>query len=307
MHVTAHAGAPDETSTPVGGPTPSTARAAGTDRLWLWLVLAALVAVYLPTIVWLYERWTLSVWHNAHGMLIPFVVAYFVWDELKRFEGPPPVGNAWGFALVVPALLVHVVDLAMYTQLLSAASIVLLLPGLSLLFLGTARTRLILFPLLFLAFMLPIPLAVTERIHLALRHLTASGVEHLVPLVGVPLYRDGLTLDVANATLLVADACSGFSTLYAAGAVACLTAYATPVWWRRVAVILLAAPIAIAANILRVSLLTLLVRYQGTDVLATSLHELSGILTFVLALPVIFWIGNGSSSARPAAPTQATT
>lgn len=267
-------------------------------QLWLWLVLAALVAVYYPTVLWLWDRWTLSVWHNAHGMLIPFVVAWFAWDELGRFKGPPPVANAWGFALVVPALLLHVFDVAMYTQLLSAASIVLLLPGLSLLFLGTARTQAILFPLLFLAFMLPIPLAVTERIHLVLRHLTASGVEHLVPLVGVPLYRDGLVLDVANARLLVADACSGFSTLYASMAVACLTAYASPVLWRRVAVVLLAAPIAVVANILRVSILTLLVRWQGTDVLATSLHEISGVVTFLLALPLIFWIGNGPTPAR---------
>ncbi len=285
---------------------PASGLAAVDARVWWVLLAAALVAVYLPTVLWLWERWTLSVWHNAHGMLIPFVVAYFVRDELQRFEGPPPVGNPWGFALVVPALLLHVVDVAMYTQLLSAASIVVLLPGLSLLFLGTERTRAILFPLIFLAFMLPIPLAVTERIHLALRHLTASGVEHLVPLLGVPLYRDGLTLDVANARLLVADACSGFSTLYAAGAVACLTAYTTPVAWRKVAVLLLAAPIAIGANILRVTLLTLLVRYQGTDVLATSLHEISGIFTFLLALPLIFWLGSAAPDAPKAPPATAT-
>lgn len=271
------------------------------SRLWLWLVLAALVALYVPTVLWLWDRWTMSVWHNAHGMLIPFVVAYFVHDELTRFKGPPADSSAWGFALLVPALLLHVVDVAMYTQLLSAASIVLALPGLSLLFLGVPRTKVLLFPLLFLAFMLPIPLAVTERIHLALRHITATGVEHLVPLFGVPLFRDGLTLDVANATLLVADACSGFSTLYAAGAVACLTAYATPVLWRRVAVLVLAAPIAIAANVLRVSILTLLVRWQGTDVLATSLHEISGIFTFLLALPLIFWIGSSAPTPRPQA------
>ncbi len=284
---------------------PASGLAAVDARVWWGLLGVVLVGVYLPTVLWLWERWTLSVWHNAHGMLIPFVVAYFVRDELRRFDGPPPVGNPWGFALVVPALLLHVVDLAMYTQLLSAVSIVVLLPGLSLLFLGTERTRAILFPLVFLTFMLPIPLAVTERIHLALRHLTASGVEHLVPLLGVPLFRDGLILDVANARLVVADACSGFSTLYAAGAVACLTAYTTPVAWRKVAVLLLAAPIAIGANVLRVTLLTLLVRWQGTDVLATSLHEISGIFTFLLALPLIFWIGS-SPPAAPKAPTAAT-
>lgn len=268
----------------------------------LWLVLLAVVALYAPTVLWLWQRWTMSVWHNAHGLLIPFVVAYFVYDELKRYQGPAEAGSPWGYAWLVPALLLHVIDGAMHTQLLSAASIVLALPGLSYLLLGPSRTRRILFPLLFLAFMLPIPLGVTERVHLALRHLTARGVEHLVPLVGVPLFRDGLTLDSGETRLFVADACSGFSTLYAAMTVACLTAYFCPVPWRRVAVLLCAAPIAIAANILRVSILVLLVRYYGTGVLETWMHEASGILTFVLALPLIFWIGSPPPEHPPSRP-----
>lgn len=268
----------------------------------LWLVLLAVVAIYAPTVAWLWDRWTMSVWHNAHGLLIPFVVAYFVHDELQRYEGPPEAGSAWGFAWLVPALLLHVIDGAMHTQLLSAASIVLALPGLSFLFLGPSRTRKILFPLLFLAFMLPIPLGVTERVHLALRHLTARGVEHLIPLVGVPLFRDNLTLETGEVRLFVADACSGFSTLYAAMTVACLTAYFCPVPWRRVAVLLGAAPIAIGANILRVAILVLLVRYYGNGVLDTWMHEASGMLTFALALPLIFWLGSPPPPRRIAQP-----
>jgi exosortase len=261
----------------------------------LWLVLLALVAIYAPTVAWLWDRWTMSVWHNAHGMMIPLVVAYFVNDELQRHEGPAEAGSPWGFAWLIPAMLMHVFDGAMHTQLLSAASIVVAMPGLSLLFLGPSRTRAILFPLLFLVFMLPIPLGVTERLHLALRHLTAAGVEQVVPLVGVPLFRENLTLESGTARLFVADACSGFSTLYAAMTVACLTAYFCPVTWRRAAVLLLAAPIAIAANILRVSLLVLLVRWYGNGVLDTWMHEGSGILTFILALPIIFWLGSPPS------------
>jgi exosortase len=268
----------------------------------LWLVLASVVAVYAPTVVWLWQRWTMSVWHNAHGLLIPFVVAYFVYDELQRYDGPPEAGSPWGFAWLVPALGLHVIDGAMHTQLLSAASIVLVLPGLSFLFLGPTRTRAILFPLLFLAFMLPIPLGVTERIHLALRHLTAAGVEYVVPLVGVPLFRDNLTLETGETRLFVADACSGFSTLYAAMTVACLTAYFCPVPWRRVAVLVGAAPIAIAANILRVSILVLLVRHYGNGVLDTWMHEASGLMTFALALPLIFWLGSPPPAPRPTPP-----
>ncbi len=257
----------------------------------LWAAGLVLLAVYAPTVSWLFSRWTLSVWHHAHGLLIPPVVAYVCWQALKDFDGPPVAPSPLGWLLVVPALALHVLDTALHTQLLSAASLVLLLPGLSLLVLGVPRTLTIAFPLAFLAFMLPIPLAATERMHLALRHVAADASTWLVPLLGIPAYVEGTTIHLARATLEVADACSGFSTLYAAMAVAFLTAYSVRSWARRVAVIVLAAPIAIAANIVRVVLLVALVQWQGTDVLATSLHTLSGMLTFVLALPVIFWIG----------------
>ena len=135
------------------------------------IVIATLVAVYAPTLSWLWDRWTLSVWQHAHGVLIPPVVAYFVYLELQGVRHLPPASSPWGFAILVPALLLHVLDTGMHTQLLSAVSLILALPGLSLLFIGTARTKAILFPLAFAAFALPIPLALTEDVHLALRHV----------------------------------------------------------------------------------------------------------------------------------------
>jgi len=255
------------------------------------LLVAELVVLYAPTAQFLWQRWTMSVWHNAHGALVPPVVAFLVYRELKDFTGAPPRASAWGFLLLVPALLLHAIDTGMHTQLLSAASILVALPGLSLLLLGPERTRAILFPLLFLAAALPIPLGMTEGIHMQLRLLATGATSAVVALMGIPIFAEGTTLHVVAGALEVSDACSGFSTLYAAGAVACLTAYSAPTWPRRLIVLACAAPLAIAANILRVISLVLLVLWQGADVLETFLHPLSGMMTFALALPVIFWLG----------------
>lgn len=264
------------------------------SRLVPGLVLAELMMLYAPTVQWLYGRWTLSVWHNAHGLVIPFVVAYFVHQELKAFPARRSDGSAWGFAILIPALGLQALDAGLHTQLLSAISLVMALPGLALLFLGREKTRAIAFPLAFAAFMLPIPLGFTERIHLWLRHIITAGTEWFLPLVGIPVLTEGTTLHFASATLLVSDACSGFSTLYAAVAVACLTAHSTPSTARRLIVLLAAAPLAIGTNLLRVILLSLVVVWQGTDILATFVHPLSGMLTFALALPIIFWLGQPS-------------
>jgi exosortase len=283
--------------TAIGGAmaVPGTSRAPAAIPRWhrvaLVLALVELGVLYAPTLYWLWGRWTLSVWHHAHGLLIPPVVAWFAHQELKRLRHLPPGSSAWGFVVLLPALALHALDAGMHTELLSAVSLVMALPGLSLLGLGVARTRAILIPLLFLAFALPIPLALTEQIHWQLRLIATAITATVVPMLGIPVFVEGTTLHTATGSLQVADACSGFSTLYAAGAVACLTAYMTPSNARRLLVLLAAAPLAIAANALRVIALVVLVVWQGSGVLDTFLHPLSGMMTFALALPVIFWLG----------------
>jgi len=265
------------------------------------VLLAELVLLYAPTVRFLWQRWTVSVWHNAHGAFVPPIVAFLIYQELKRFKGlPQPRGSAWGFLLLVPAFIIHAVDAGLNTELLAAASIVIALPGLALLLLGIERTRAIIFPLLFLAAALPIPLGMTEQIHMQLRLLATAATSSIVLLLGIPVFAEGTTLHLAPGPLEVSDACSGFSTLYAAAAVACLTAHSSPTWSRRALVLLAAAPLAIAANVVRIVMLVVLVVWQGQQVLDTFIHPLSGMMTFVLALPVIFWLG-GDPRSRPEA------
>jgi exosortase len=266
----------------------------------VWALAVLTVILYAPTVVWLWGRWTMSVWHNAHGLLIPFVVAYFAYQELDSRRNLPVRSSAWGFALLIPAMLLQVLDAGMHTELLSAVSLVVAIPGLSLLFLGAERTKAIAFPLAFLVFALPIPLALTEGIHLFLRHIVANSTAAIVPLMGIPVFQEGTTLHLARGPLQVADACSGFSTLYAAVAVAFLTAYSMRSTGRRALVLLAAIPLAIASNVLRVTLLVVLVVWSGPEVLETWVHPASGMMTFALTLPLIFWLG-GEPGLRVAA------
>jgi len=262
------------------------------------LVAAELLILFAPVVQWLYGRWTLSVWHHAHGLLIPPVVAWFCYEELRRFRGQPVDGSAWGFALLVPALTLHAADTTMHTQLLSAIALVLALPGLSLLLLGVPRTRAILFPLAFSAFALPIPLSLTESLHLALRQIATKGVATLLPLLDVAFYSEGTTIYLTNATVQIADACSGFSTLYASLAVACLLGYNASTWKRAMVTLLAAVPLALGANILRVMLLVALVSWRGEGILETWVHPASGMMTFAIALPALFWIAQSGAPQK---------
>lgn len=287
------------------GARPSAERSRGTrryERLLLGLVALQLLVLYAPTVSWLIDRWTMSVWHNAHGLLIPFAVAYFAWQELKPLGRVHSPASAWGFAFLLAALAIHVLDTGMHTQILSAASIVIALPGLSLLFLGTTRTRAIAFPLAFLVFMLPIPLVVTERLHLLLREIATFATINLVPLLGISVFSEGTTIHLREGVLQVGDGCSGFSTLYASCAVAALTAYSCDHWRGRVLALTAAVPLAIGANILRIVLLVLAVRFLGMGSLDTWIHPGSGMLTFAIALPAIMWLGRPRAHRMKDAP-----
>lgn len=242
----------------------------------------------------------MSVWQNGHGILVSGLVVYLIYRELKKHRSLPPNSNPWGFAILVPPLLLHMLDSGMHSQLLAAAGLILSLPGFSLLFFGSDRTKAILFPLAILLLTLPIPLVFTESIHLILRHIATQSVAWLLKLFGVPVFSTGTLLEVENGSLMVADACSGFATLYAAVTIAILTAYFCHDIRRKILVLLIAAPLAIAVNIMRVLLLTLMVNWFGLDVLATSAHEISGLLTFMIALPIIFFLGQNPAPAPPA-------
>src|SRR5690242_8642804 len=180
-----------------GGPQPITAPgeralnpSAAASSLLLWLVAGELLLLFAPTLRFLFSRWTMSVWHNAHGLFVPPLVAWLAWDELRRCRSLPVRGSAWGFVVLVPALALHALDAGLHTELLSAIALLIALPGISLLVLGTARTRRIAFPLFFLIFALPIPLGMTENLHLVLRHLTVAVTTALLPLLGVTVFTE---------------------------------------------------------------------------------------------------------------------
>jgi exosortase len=254
--------------------------------LWMshlaWLAAAGVI--FAPTIHWLWQRWTMSVWHNSHGLFVPLMVAYLVYDALRADPIGEEEASGWGFLFVIPGLMLVLADAAIKTELLSALGLVLCLPGFSLLLLGPRRTKLLIFPWILAPLMLPIPAAFVQPIILLLRRISAVGAAELLSLLGIPVLVDHTTLRIPNASVAIADACSGFSTLYASITFAIFFAYVATSTTRSLLVLALAAPFAIVCNIVRCTALALMVQTWGTDLMGSFLHPLTGIIAFVLTL-----------------------
>jgi exosortase len=251
---------------------------------WLSLLLAA--ALFAPTIAWMFERWTASIWANGHGLLVPFLMLYLGAASLRRARIEGVESSAWGLPVVALGAGLAVVDAAIGTGYVSAIALVVCLPGLSLLLLGPRRTRALALPLALGIFMVPISDSVAT--HLPLRAVTGVGVEWMLERLGFLVLRVQTALVLPEETFRISNACSGFAALYAGIGAAVLFAVYSRSAWRRAALLGAVVPLALVSNMLRVLALVLLVRLFGVGLLDTPIHELSGMATFWLVLALLF-------------------
>jgi exosortase len=218
-----------------------------------------------------------------------------IWQTLKdeKFEGDRD-GSALGFLFLVPGLLLHVLDNLLWSQILSSISIVPTLVGLSFLLLGRSAARSILVPLLLLLLMIPIPMAFSQPIILLLRKSTAFGAEHVMMLLGYPIHRWETALELAAGTLIVDNACSGVTTLYATVTYTIIILHTWPPGpLRSIVCVALALPMTLLANVLRIVFLCLITVHYGVEILNTFIHPLSGYPAYFVAIglqTVVLWV-----------------
>jgi exosortase len=170
----------------------------------------------------------------------------------------------------------------------------MLIAGLTIFFMGWEVLRTILFPLLFLVLMVPLPAIVFSQITFPLQILASKLSAGLLPLLGVPVLREGNVINLPAMPLEVAEACSGIRSLLSLTTLAIMYGYLLE---KRVAIRVLLAlasvPIAVAANGLRIVGTGLLVQYWDPDKAEGFFHAFSGWLIFVVSLLMLFILHQG--------------
>ncbi len=252
-----------------------------------------------PIVRNMWRQWTRSIWDNGHGLFVPLLVTFLAYVALRREAVKSEEPSRWGFAILLPALSLVAIDGVIKSEYLRAFALLLCLPGLSLLLLGSRRTRALRFPLALSFFMLPLPPPLLLPVHERLQQLTAAGTEWLLHLMRIPIFAEGTYLQLPHGSLKVVAACSGFGALYAAITIALVLAYLSHSWLRRVVVLGVAAPLALGGNVLRISALAIFAEWRGYQILETSAHVLSGYASFVLTLAVLFLFAERGSGRSP--------
>src|SRR5262245_7177086 len=192
----------------------------------------------------------------SHGFLVPLISLYFANEAAKR--GPVPIkgGTIVGILLLSVSLLGRLAMILVPIPFLGDLALLLGLAGVCSLIVGTAALRRYWFAIVFLVFMVPLPIALYTRIASPLQLLASQFATAILNATGVPVLCEGNMMTLpGEIQMFVAEACSGMRQLTGFLALTAAVAYlARRPWWYRLAVIASAIPIALTANIARVIL-----------------------------------------------------
>ena len=257
--------------------------------VWQAALLGALLFwLYRPTLTHLVGQW----WHDpnfSHGFFVPLFAGFVIWQERAKLAAIKLRPSWSGLFLLGLGLCVLVLGQMGAELFLSRFSLLIVLAGLIVLFLGWKFFRAVFFPWAFLVLMIPIPAIVFNQITFPLQLLASKVASTTLPWLGVPVLREGNVIILPAMALEVADACSGIRSLMSLATLAVIYGYLMESKTSlRVLLAAASLPIAVAANSLRVVVTGLLVQYWDPDKAQGFFHEFQGWLMFVASLIMLY-------------------
>ena len=245
--------------------------------------------VYHPVMVALYHAWQKNHYYN-HGFLIPLISCYLVYRNREKLKTISYKPSLYGIVFILLGILVFLLDKS-YTNVLffSSVGMLIFITGGILLAFGKDYLRAVLFPVLFLIFMIPIPEFLFDLVIGPLQ-LTASMIGKIIlRILGVPVLRDGIYLHLAPFTVQVDMSCSSMHSLIALSALSFVIAYIMmDSIGGKIMIVASSIPLAIIANGFRLVLIIILALWKGEMIFRSFFHPLSGKLFFLLSLFILF-------------------
>ncbi len=247
------------------------------------------LVAYWPIFIWMWDRWFARDSYYSHGILIPGVTAYLIWQRREELGRLPSGGSGWGIPLVVTGLLVYLVSAPLRIYFSAGFSLMPVVFGLSLYFFGPQRTRRILFPLFFLVFMIPLPEVAVANISFRMKLFAAQIAERLLNDMGFYAVRHGSIITMRHTQVIVDDVCSGLRSLISLTALGSIFAYwLKGPWYKKMTLFLSTVPIAIITNVFRVIILASISEIWGAQYAEGITHDITGYMIFVMAFILLY-------------------
>jgi exosortase D (VPLPA-CTERM-specific) len=256
--------------------------------LWSWsligLAIAALIFASQDAMKEMLRFWETRE-EYSHGYLIPVIAAFLIWQksDVLRYRA---FSGSWlgllvlmiGIALIYIGSLTTIAVIGQYGFLFSIL-------GLGLSFAGWSGLRPILIPLLFLAFMIPLPGFFLNNLSAKLQLISSEIGVAVIRAFDISVYLEGNVIDLGNYKLQVVEACSGLNYLFPLMSLAFIAAYFfQAAFWKRAVIFFSSIPITVLMNSFRIGMIGVLVEFRGIEQAEGFLHDFEG---WVILWPVL--------------------
>ena len=276
-----------------------------------WFLYAAWLAVscllFLKPLIALF-RYSLANDNASHIPLIPFIVATLLFLDSRKL--PPHCNFDFSGALpfvlataIVGIFSVATVHASSQPQLffLTLSWILLLIAGFVGIF-GRDSSKSVWFALAFLAFAIPLPDSLLDRLVYLLQSGSATVAGWIFDASGVPNWREGFTFHLPGWNIEVARECSGIRSSMALIIIAVLIShFSFAKFWKKVVFVAAGLLMMIVKNGVRIATLSLLAKYIDPEFLFGRLHHEGGVVFFLIGLillaPVYWLLRRGDSLA----------
>jgi len=252
-------------------------------------VLLILLWAYWPTLCDMAEKWSTDAQYS-HGFLVPLFAGFLLWYRRGQFPTQDPRPSAWGVVLIGVGLGLHLFGAYIYIDWLDMVSLLPLLAGLCLCYGGRPVLRWALPSIGFLAFMLPLPHTFEVALSHPLQRIATLGSTYTLQTLGFAAVSEGNVIILDDARIGVVQACNGLGMLVTFFA---LTAAVVLVIKRpildKVLIVLSTIPIALLANLIRITVTGILHAKVGGEVANVVFHDLAGWFMMPLALGML-WV-----------------
>jgi exosortase len=255
--------------------------------LLLVAVGVTLAWAYAPALAAMAQKWTDDPQYS-HGFLVPPFVLFLLWTRRRQLPVGPCQPSAWGLALLAGGAALRLTGAFAYVDWLEAVSLLPSLAGLSLLVGGWPLLRWAWPAIAFLLFMIPLPSRIEASLAEPLQRFAAVASSYTLQALGRPAGVEGNVIVVDGLRVEVAAACSGLGSLFVFFALATgLALLVRRPLLDRLLLVLSAAPIALVANVVRITLTVVLHDAAGGRWAYETFHELAGWFMMLLALGLL--------------------
>ncbi len=255
-----------------------------------WVLLALVVAgAYWSSMAGLAQRW----WNDPdylHGFLVPPFAGFLLWFRRDLLPRNFAAGSLWGLALLAVAALMRFASAYYYYELLDSASLVPCLAGLALFLGGWPGLRWAWPSAVFLIFMVPLPGFLATLLSHPLQRVATTASTYVIQTLGIPAVADGNIISLSEGQINVEEACSGLRNMMLFLVICTGMALVMRRTLReKIIIVLSAAPIALIANIVRITTTALLHEMSRHELATTLCHDLAAWFMMPLAV-VLLWM-----------------